>query len=108
MSEETKSTTPSQAPAMSREEWEAKLTELCNECDVDSFVSLKKEILDAIMSLQAEVERLRGEVENRGKCLDMATESLRLIDSFDADDFGDPGSEARRCLKAIEKARQPK
>lgn len=101
MSEETKGTTPSQAPAMSREEWEAKLTELCNECDVDSFVRLKKEILDDIMSIQAEVERLRTENQ-------ISWRALHNIMRWSEDDDGDPGWLASVALRAIEKSRQPK
>jgi hypothetical protein len=87
-------------PPKTREEWYDRLLHLSPEYSED-VPRAWAEILDSIMSLQAEVE-------NRGKCLDMATESLMVIESMYRDDFGDPGVEASKCLKEIEKARQPK
>jgi len=115
---------PTQAPVMSREEWEKRITrfselrESCNKCggvlngaSRDFYVKATREgngIIKDIMSLQSELTGAREEVARLTDEKRMMVESLRKINDFDEDDEGDPGSEARRCLKEIEKARQPK
>lgn len=87
-------TTPSQAPVMSREEWIRRLRAIGMQPFGESDLAAEK-TLDAIMSLQAEVERLRKILES---ALAEAEESSVLSDT----------AGIRKVIDTLEKARQPK
>lgn len=144
-------TTPSQAPVMNREDWERRIKSLrdletatrfnLSEKTWSEAVKIYKDsfshLLDAIMSLQAEVKSLqddkfllnrkveialdeyakaKAEVETLKSALAFyASDDTYHIDilgacglSNDMDEWGQFGKKAKEALEAIEKARQPK